>query len=65
MSEQIEIYVVSPKKIKIYVPRQLFEEFEQVVEKEDLSAAITEALREELKKIKFRKDMVRISNKVS
>ncbi|MCI0528526.1 MAG: hypothetical protein L0Y56_13890 [Nitrospira sp.] len=63
--KMVEIHVVVPKLLKIMVPQSLFQEFEQVVTAENLSAIITEALTEELKKIRFRADLQRASNKVS
>ncbi len=63
--KMIEINVVVPKLLKIMVPQSLFQEFEQVVTAENLSAIITEALTEELKKIRFRTDLQKASNKVS
>jgi hypothetical protein len=63
--KMIEINVVVPKLLKIMVPQGLFQEFEQSVTAENLSAIITEALTEELKKIRFRTDLKKASNKVS
>jgi hypothetical protein len=61
----IEINVVVPRRLKILVPQSLFQEFELAVTAEDLSTIITEALTEELKKIRFRSDLQKASNKVS
>jgi len=63
--KMIEINVVVPKQLKIMVPQSLFQEFEQAVTAENLSTIITEALTEELKKIRFRADLQKASNKVS
>ncbi|GEM_PF-1234698 len=63
--KMVEINVVVPKLLKIMVPQSLFQEFEQMVTTENLSAIITEALTEELKKIRFRADLQKASNKVS
>ena len=63
MKETVEISVVIPKRLKILVPRPLFEQFEQSVRDENLSAVVTEALREELKKIRFRSALEAASSK--
>ena len=65
MPKMIEINVIVPKKLKILVPQRLFEEFEQMVKEENLSEIITEALAEELKKIRFRIELVKASSKVA
>ncbi len=57
MTQMIEISTVTPKKMKILIPQRLFEEFEHYVRAENLSAIITEALANELKKIRFRIDL--------
>jgi hypothetical protein len=57
MTEMIEIHVVIPMEIKLLVPEPLLEELGQKVEDEKLSVTITEALTEELKKIRFRRDL--------
>jgi hypothetical protein len=59
----IEINVTVPKQLKILVPQRLFEEFEKMVKEENLSAIITEALTEQLKKIRFRADLEKFSRK--
>lgn len=64
MTKMIEINVIVPKQFKILVPLGLFEELEQMVKEENLSAIITEALTEQLKKIRFRADLQRASNKI-
>lgn len=61
MSEMVEIEVVVPRKFKISVPKDLFEEFEQIVAEENLSEIITEALTEELKRVRFRVDLEKAS----
>jgi signal recognition particle GTPase len=63
--KMIEINVVVPKQLKIIVPQRLFEELEQMVTAENLSAIITEALTEELKKMRFRADLQKVSGKIS
>jgi len=60
MTEMIEIHVVIPREITILVPEPLLEELVQKVEDEKLSAIITEALTEELKKLRFRKDIKKV-----
>jgi len=55
MTEMIEIHVVIPREMTLLVPEPLLEELMQKVEDEKLSLIITEALTEELKKIRFRK----------
>ena len=65
MPKMIEINVIVPKKLKILVPQRLFEEFEQMVKEENLNEIITEALAEELKKIRFRIELVKASSKVA
>ena len=62
--KMIEINVVVPKQLKIIVPQRLFEELEQMVTAENLSAIITEALTEELKKMRFRADLQKVSGKI-
>lgn len=64
MKETIEIYVIFPKHLKIHVPQQLLEEFDHVVKEEDLSEIITEAINEELKKIRFRMALQRTSKQL-
>lgn len=54
--EMIEIKVIAPKKLSIYVPQQLFDEFERVVDEKSLSTIIIEAITDELTKIRFRKE---------
>jgi metal-responsive CopG/Arc/MetJ family transcriptional regulator len=43
--------------LKVLVPKRLFEELDQVVKEEKVSEVITEALTEELKKLRFRRDL--------
>ncbi len=57
MTQMIEISTVTPKKMKILIPQRLFEELEHSIRGENLSAIITEALANELKKIRFRIDL--------
>jgi hypothetical protein len=57
----VEIGIVLPKKMKIQVPQGLFEELEAKVKAENLSIVITEALSEELKKVRFRMDLEKVS----
>jgi len=61
----VEIGIVAPKKMKILVPQCLFEELEEKVKEENLSIVITEALSEELKKVRFRMDLERVSAKTT
>lgn len=63
MAEMVEIHVVFPKELKILVPKQLFEELDQVTKEETLSEIITEAITEELKKLRFRKDLEKVRSK--
>jgi hypothetical protein len=64
MSEVSEVHVVSPKTLKIFVPKKLCDEFEQTVEEETLSEVMTEAISEELKKLRFRMALKKATNKV-
>jgi signal recognition particle GTPase len=59
----VEIGIVLPKKMKIQVPQCLFEELEANIREENLSAVVTEALTEELKKVRFRMDLEKASAK--
>lgn len=59
--ETEDIFVFTPKRLRIAVPRKLLEEFAGVVNEENLSEIISEALREELKKVRFRKELERFS----
>ncbi len=54
MEELIEIQVIFPKEPRILLPKKLVEDFAQAVDPEELSATITEALADELKKLRFR-----------
>ncbi len=63
MAEMIEIHVVSPKEFKILVPKRLFEELDQVTKEETISEIITEAITEELKKLRFRKHLEKVRSK--
>ncbi len=63
MSEVGEVHVVSPKTVTIFVPKKLCDEFEQVVEEETLSEIMTEAISEELKKLRFRMALKKVTNK--
>lgn len=65
MTKMVEINVIVPKKLKILVPQRLFEEFERLVKEEKLSEIITEALSEELKKVRFRTELEKASSKVA
>jgi hypothetical protein len=57
MTEMIEIHVVIPREVTILIPEPLLEEFVQKAENEKLGTIITEALTEELKKLRFRRDL--------
>jgi hypothetical protein len=61
----VEIGIVTPKKMKIVVPQCLFEELEAKVKEGNLSMVITEALSEELKKVRFRMDLEKVSAKMA
>ena len=67
MVEMFKIEVVAPrnKKIRILVPQQLLEEFERMAKEEDLSEIITEALTEQVKRMRFRRDLEMVSSKVA
>ncbi len=64
MAEMVEIHVVFPRELKILVPKRLFEELDQVAKEETLSEIITEAITEELKKLRFRKHLEKARSKV-
>jgi hypothetical protein len=64
-TKMVEISVIVPKKLKIMVPQSLFDEFEQMIQGNDLNTIITEALTEELKKMRFRADLEKIISKVA
>lgn len=63
MAEMIEVHVVFPSELKILVPKQLLEEISQAVKEEKLSEMITEAITEELKRLRFRADLERARTK--
>jgi hypothetical protein len=63
MSGVSEVHVVSPRALKIFVPKRLCDEFEQVVEEESLSEVVTEAISEELKKLRFRMALKKATSK--
>jgi hypothetical protein len=63
MIEMTEIQLVCQKVFKILVPQQLIEELGKVVIKEKFSETITEALTQELKKLRFRKDLEKARSK--
>ena len=67
MVEMFEIEVVAPrnKRIRILVPRQLLEDFERIVREEDISEVITAALTEQVKRMRFRRALERVSIKVA
>ncbi|MCI0527101.1 MAG: hypothetical protein L0Y56_06620 [Nitrospira sp.] len=50
-------------EMKVLVPQCLFEELEEKVKEENLSIVVTEALREELKKVRFRIDLEKVTVK--
>ena len=64
MSQMTEIHIVAPRKLRILVPHQLVEELARLVPREKLGEIITEALAEELKKIRFREDLNSVSRKM-
>jgi hypothetical protein len=57
MAEMVEIHMIFPRELKILLPKRLFEELDQVVKEETISEIITEAIAEELKKLRFRKHL--------
>jgi metal-responsive CopG/Arc/MetJ family transcriptional regulator len=62
MIKMAEIQITSPEKISISVPQYLLDEFERMVDQRNLDAIIAEALMDELKRIRFRTDLRRVSN---
>ena len=64
MTKMTEIHVVAPRNLRILVPHQLLEEFARLVPRKNLGEIITEALAEELKKIRFREDLNNVSRKM-
>ena len=64
MIQMTEIHVVAPRNLRILVPHQLVEEFARLVPRKNLGEIITEALAEELKKIRFREDLNSVSRKM-
>ncbi len=64
MTKMIEIDINTPRRRKILVPQWVFEELEQRVKEENFTGIITEALTEELKKVRFRLDLEKVSGKV-
>jgi len=65
MGEMVEVHLIFSKELKILVPKQLFEELDQVVKEEMLSEIITEAITEELKKLRFREDLAKSRSRVA
>jgi len=67
MVEMFKIEVVAPrnKRIRILVPRQLLEEFERIVREEDISEVITEALTEQVRRMRFRRALEKVSSHVA
>jgi hypothetical protein len=63
MAEMVEIHVVFPRELKVLVPKRLFEELDQIAKEETLSEIITEAITDELKKLRFRKDLEKARSK--
>ena len=63
MAEMIEIHVVSPRELKILVPKRLFEELDRMAKEETISEIITEAITEELKKLRFRSHLEKARTK--
>ncbi len=64
MMDKVEIEVITPKKLKISVPKPLYEAFQELVTEENLEEIIVEALNEELKRIRFRRDFEKASARV-
>ncbi len=65
MTKMIEIDIHSPRTRKVLIPQWVFEELEQKVKEENLSVIITEALLEELKKVRFRIDLEKVTVKTT
>jgi hypothetical protein len=61
MAQMAKIRIITPKKLIIRVPEQLLEEFVQAVDEKTISPAITEALTDELKKIRVRREFKKYS----
>jgi hypothetical protein len=59
----IEIQVIYRKELKILIPEWLMERLSQFVNEEKLSDMIIEALTEELKKLRFRKEWEKVRSK--
>ncbi len=57
MTKMTLIDISLPRRRKILVPYWVFEELEQKVKEENFNEIITEALIEELKKVRFRLDL--------
>ena len=64
MSQMTEIHIIAPRNLRILVPHQLVEELARLVPRNNLGEIITEALAEELKKIRFRQDLNSVSRKM-
>lgn len=64
MTDKVEIEVLAPKKLKISVPKSLYEAFQELVMEENLEEIIVEALNEELKRIRFRIDFEKATTRV-
>lgn len=65
MAQMIEIDMIFPKELKILVPLRLLEELSQAVKEEKLSEMVTEAITEELKKLRFRRDLERARRRLA
>lgn len=63
MEELIEIHVVFPKELKILVPEKLVLELAQAVNSENLCKTITEALADEIKRLRFRNELEKARGK--
>lgn len=54
MEALIEIRLILPQEVKLFLPKRLVADFAQAADPENLSATIAEALTEQLKKTRFR-----------
>jgi hypothetical protein len=54
MEALIEIRLIFPEEMKLFLPKRLVAAFAQAVDPENFSATITEAIEDQLKKTRFR-----------
>jgi hypothetical protein len=57
MVAMTEIQIIYPQACNIPIPQHVFDEFVRLVNRKQLADVITEALTEELKKLRFRQDL--------